>query len=79
MKVRNIKKLRLAVPYSLNGLAKEADVAIDTIRRAKRGDNIHPVNIRKLAKALQVEHKDITVQEDEEAEPRVPLSALVAA
>ena len=55
-----LKQIRLERAYAMRGLALAADVSQSTIRNIEH-DITHPslVTCRKLAKALEVEPKDI--------------------
>jgi transcriptional regulator with XRE-family HTH domain len=60
--VTKVKQLRTERVMSLRELAERAGVSKDTIWRLESGTstNAHPSTIRKLAKALEVEPKELT-------------------
>ena len=59
--VGRVKELRTERVMSLRELSERAGVSKDTIWRLESGKstNAHPATIRKLAKALDVEAKDL--------------------
>lgn len=63
--VAKVKELRRERVMSLRELAERASVSKDTIWRLESGTstNAHPSTIRKLAKALEVEPKELTGME----------------
>lgn len=60
--MQRVKELRTERVMSLRELAEQAGVSKDTIWRLEGGvsTNAHPSTIRKLAKALSVDPKELT-------------------
>ena len=57
-----LQDLRKELGWSMEQLHLEADVSVDTIRRIERGEvTPRPSIVRRLAKALGVNPKDIEV------------------
>lgn len=57
--VPSLARVRMRVPLSQRELAKRSGVAAATIARAETGGEVHPSTVRRLAKALSCEAREL--------------------
>lgn len=56
---KEITKLRISKGFSLEALAKKAEVAVDTVRRMELGYSPRPCSAKKVQQALESEYENI--------------------
>jgi transcriptional regulator with XRE-family HTH domain len=62
VKVPGLKRMRLKVPLSQRELAQRSGVAASTIANAETGAEVYPSTVRRLAKALGCEPRELMEQ-----------------
>lgn len=63
----DLERERLNRGLSLNGMAKQVNIARNTLKNAEEGEAIHPASALKIAKFLGVQVTDIWPVDDAEA------------